>query len=140
MALLILNAGSSSLKVSLIDADDRRVWKQETIELGTAGGEGSADLRQIISSISTDAQSIARAEPAAAVDAVVHRVVHGGSRFTEPVRVTADVRAALAELTAVAPLHNPPSLRVIDAALEVLPDTTHVAVFDTAFHRTIVPE
>ena len=142
MALLILNAGSSSLKFSLIDPGDLRVWKQETIDQGSGDDtdERASELRATIERVGEDASALARTDPAAAIAGVVHRVVHGGTRFTEPTRITPDVRKALAELSVLAPLHNPPSLRVIDAALDVLRDTPHVAVFDTAFHKTLIPE
>ena len=71
------------------------------------------------------------------VDAVAHRVVHGGPRFREPVVVDDDVRAEVEALVPLAPLHNAPALRGIDDARRALPDVTHVAVFDTAFHATI---
>jgi acetate kinase len=74
------------------------------------------------------------------VEAVAHRVVHGGSRFTEPVLIDAGVRRALEEVAELAPLHNRPALEAIDDALRVMPDAPHVAVFDTAFHRTIPAE
>src|SRR5262245_44553097 len=109
MAFLILNAGSSSLKFSLIDPDTLRVWTHGTVE-SRAGFEGAVP-RAI-----ADAESFEHRDSAAAVEAVVHRVVHGGTRFTEPVRITPEVREALDELTELAPLHNPPSLEVIDAA------------------------
>jgi acetate kinase len=71
------------------------------------------------------------------VDAVAHRVVHGGPRFREPVVIDDDVRAEIEALVPLAPLHNAPALRGIDDARRALPDLTHVAVFDTAFHSTI---
>src|SRR5439155_16857187 len=71
--------------------------------------------------------------------AVGHRVVHGGMRFTRPVRLTPEVEAGLRELSELAPLHNPPSLAAIAAARTALPDVPHVAVFDTAFHATLPP-
>jgi acetate kinase len=71
------------------------------------------------------------------IDAVGHRVVHGGDRFREPVLVDEDVKAALRELSDLAPLHNVPALRALDEAQETLPSIPHVAVFDTAFHATI---
>jgi acetate kinase len=73
-------------------------------------------------------------------DAVGHRVVHGGSRFVEPVVIDADVKEAIRELTPLAPLHNAPALRAIEDARHALPDVPHVAVFDTAFHRTMPEE
>jgi acetate kinase len=133
MAFLILNAGSSSLKFSLIDPDTLRVWTHGTVE--SQSGFGSAVPRAIV-----EAGSVAQSDCAAAVDAVVHRVVHGGTQFTTPVRITSDVRAALDELTPLAPLHNPPSLHAIDAAVAALADVPHVAVFDTAFHATLPTE
>jgi acetate kinase len=71
------------------------------------------------------------------VDVVAHRVVHGGSRFREPVVIDETVRAEIEKLESLAPLHNAPALRAIDDAQRTLPDVPHVAVFDTAFHLTI---
>jgi acetate kinase len=71
------------------------------------------------------------------VDVVAHRVVHGGSRFREPVVIDETVRAEIEKLESLAPLHNAPALRAIDEAQRALPDIPHVAVFDSAFHVTI---
>ena len=71
------------------------------------------------------------------VEAVAHRVVHGGARFRDPVVVDDDVRTEIERLRPLAPLHNTPALRALDEARSVLPDVPHVAVFDTAFHATI---
>jgi acetate kinase len=71
---------------------------------------------------------------------VGHRVVHGGSRFREPVVVDDEVKAAIRELTPLAPLHNSPALHAIEDAQRALPDVPHVAVFDTAFHATMPEE
>lgn len=73
-------------------------------------------------------------------DAVGHRVVHGGSRFVEPAVVDDEVKAAIRELTPLAPLHNAPALRAIEDAQAALPGVPHVAVFDTAFHATMPEE
>ena len=73
-------------------------------------------------------------------DAVGHRVVHGGSRFVEPVVVDDEVTAAIRELTPLAPLHNAPALAALEDAQRALPGVRHVAVFDTAFHRTMPEE
>jgi acetate kinase len=67
-------------------------------------------------------------------------VVHGGARFVEPVVIDDEVRAAIRELSALAPLHNEPALEAIEAAQRALPDVPHVAVFDTAFHSTLPEE
>jgi len=72
-----------------------------------------------------------------AADAVGHRVVHGGRRFVDSVLVDADVERAIGELSVLAPLHNRRALEEIRRAREALPDVPHVAVFDTAFHRTL---
>ncbi|MGZ8716221.1 MAG: acetate/propionate family kinase [Gaiellaceae bacterium] len=108
--ILVVNAGSTSLKLSIVDAADtsRRVDSFEQ-----AGHE---------------------------VEAVAHRVVHGGERFSDPVVLDAGVRAALDGLTELAPLHNRPALAAIADAIRILPHIPHVAVFDTAFHRTIPAE
>ncbi|HEY7693429.1 MAG TPA: acetate kinase [Gaiellaceae bacterium] len=73
-------------------------------------------------------------------DAVGHRVVHGGARLVEPVVIAEDVKAAIRELTPLAPLHNAPALRAIEQAEAALPGVPHVAVFDTAFHATMPEE
>jgi acetate kinase len=74
------------------------------------------------------------------VEAVAHRVVHGGSRFREPVVIDDEVERELAALVDLAPLHNRPALAAIESARRALPDVPHVAVFDTAFHATLPPE
>jgi acetate kinase len=73
------------------------------------------------------------------VDAVGHRVVHGGARLTEPTLLDDGVERELQALIAIAPLHNAPALAAIERARQELPDVPQVAVFDTAFHRTIPP-
>lgn len=73
-------------------------------------------------------------------DAVGHRVVHGGSRFRDPVVIDEEVLAAIAELSELAPLHNAPAVTAIEDARRALPEAPHVAVFDTAFHAAIPPE
>ncbi len=108
--VLVVNAGSTSLKLSLVD---------------------SAEVSLPVPSL---------AAVPADVDAVAHRVVHGGARFLEPVLVDDAVEAALTDLAELAPLHNGPALVAIRAAREALPAVPHVAVFDTAFHATLPPE
>jgi acetate kinase len=104
--VLVVNAGSTSLKLTLVDED---------------GGS----------------RPVASVEDAPRAAAVGHRVVHGGERFTEPTLIDDAVAAELASLVELAPLHNAPALAAIAEARELLPDAAHVAVFDTAFHRTI---
>jgi acetate kinase len=114
--VLVVNAGSSSLKLRLLGDDD-------TVEQ-TADAKPGADLDGLL-----------RHWPDP--DAVGHRIVHGGTRFTDPVVVDDHVRQELEELTALAPLHQPKSLQGLDAVTALLPDTPAVACFDTAFHATI---
>ena len=94
---------------------------------GTDGGTGSAAIKSAIESFGP-------------VDAVGHRVVHGGTLYAAPVLITAEVRQRLESLTDLAPLHQPKSLAALDAVASVLPDTPAVACFDTAFHATIPEE
>ncbi|MGD9527851.1 acetate/propionate family kinase [Pseudonocardia sp.] len=116
MRVLVVNAGSSSLKVRLLGRDDE---VEETADV-----EPGADLDELLG---------AWPRP----DAVGHRVVHGGTRFADPVLVDDDVRKALEELTALAPLHQPKSLEGLEAVSRLLPDVPAVACFDTAFHATL---
>lgn len=120
--VLTVNAGSSSLKLRLLDGRDV-VGESADLPAGPAGFDIS-ELRQVLSEW---------VQP----DLVGHRVVHGGTTFTGPVRITAGVRAELRALTDLAPLHQPKSLAALDAVTELLPDTPAVASFDTAFHATI---
>jgi acetate kinase len=106
--VLVVNAGSTSLKLHLVSETCQAARVRELEEVGPAG-----------------------------LDCVAHRVVHGGERFRDPVRVDDEVRAELRRLEPLAPLHNAPALRELDAARERFPQLPHVAVFDTAFHATI---
>lgn len=124
MRVLVVNAGSSSLKLRLLGADDV-VERSADLPAGTDGVDTAA-----LGAALTDWP-----EP----DVVGHRVVHGGTVFTGPVRITDAVRAQLAELTDLAPLHQPKSLAALDAVSAVRPDVPAVASFDTAFHTSIPP-
>jgi acetate kinase len=123
--VLVVNAGSSSLKLSLLDADDSELWESE--------------LEAPRALVQPDVAEAALAELPAAPDAVGHRIVHGGDRFREPVIIDSQVEAALQELTVLAPLHQPKSLAAVDAVGHALPDVPAVACFDTAFHATLPP-
>ena len=108
--VLVVNAGSTSLKLSVVDDADE--------------SEAVASLHELPPGI----------------EAVAHRVVHGGSEFREAVVVDGGVEDALRRLVELAPLHNAPAVAAIDEARRSVPDVPHVAVFDTAFHATIPPE
>src|SRR6516162_5469027 len=156
MNILLLNAGSSSLKCTLIEAADRKViahaladWAGSVTHYQYAGPDGREQSEDV--SWSGHAEAVRRvlhdlrhAEPPAlpersALAAVGHRVVHGG-QFTSSVRITAQIRSRITALADLAPLHNPPSLATLAAAEAELPDVPQVAVFDTAFHATLPPE
>ena len=131
--VLVLNSGSSSVKYQLIALPDESVLASGLVDrVGVPGGE-FADHRAAL-------QHILRSLPEGEVDLVGHRVVHGGSRFTEPTLLDEEALSALEELSTLAPLHNPPNIEGIRAATEALPGVSQVAVFDTAFFRTLPPE
>ena len=120
--ILVVNAGSSSLKLRVLGPDD--------------AVEGSADLPAPRDS--GGASGLADAiRGMGAVDAVGHRIVHGGTEFSGPVRIDERVRARIEALTDLAPLHQPKSLAALAAVTAVLPDVPAVACFDTAFHATL---
>jgi acetate kinase len=123
--VLVVNAGSSTLKLTLLASDDRVLGARE---LTAPGGE--VEAREL---------SAALAEGLREADAVGHRVVHGGERFREPVRIDAAVVGALRELVDLAPLHQPKSLAALQAVSAALPELPAVACFDTAFHATLPP-
>lgn len=123
MRVLVVNAGSSSLKLTLLDAHDRTL--------------ASRSLPVTHAHVSPDLLRSALDSPLCEVDAVGHRIVHGGERFTEPAVIDADVEAAMRELCDLAPLHQPGSLAALDAVTQVLPRIPAVACFDTAFHATL---
>lgn len=132
MTILVLNAGSSSLKFNvfrdeqvLLKGTEERI-SSEPQALEAAFDHVFAKLRETMSG---DMK----------IDAVGHRVVHGGDRFPEAVIIDSKVEAGIEELGSLAPLHNPHNLAGYRAARARLPEATHVAVFDTAFHHTLPP-
>ncbi len=120
MRVLSVNAGSSSLKLALIGEGEQPLVARE-IEL--RGGE--LDAAEVQRALAGDLSQ---------ADAVGHRIVHGGRRFTAAVRIEGSVRRALGELEDLAPLHQRKSLTALDAVSAVLGDLPAVACFDTAFH------
>jgi acetate kinase len=120
--VLVVNAGSSSLKLRVLDPAD-----EVTAAADLPAPRGAADAAEIKSAI----------ESFGPVDAVGHRIVHGGTLYTGPVRLDDQVRPRLESLTDLAPLHQPKSLAALDAVQAVLPAVPAVACFDTAFHATI---
>lgn len=122
MIVLIFNAGSSTLKWSALDSRTEAIEAEGTEPWAEAGEP--AQLEAIL-------------ERAPAAGAIGHRIVHGGSRFQSAVIIGPEVRAALAELVPIDPLHAPASLAAIDAIRKARPGIVQVAAFDTAFHRTL---
>jgi len=123
MRVLAVNAGSSSLKLTLLDGRDRTLAAHELA--APAARVDPEHLREALRSLP------------AAPDAVGHRIVHGGERFTRAVRIDAGVKGAMRELVDLAPLHQPRSLAAVDATGRILPDVPAVACFDTAFHASL---
>jgi acetate kinase len=123
--VLVLNTGSSSVKYQLIDT---------STEERVAGGlvEEVVDHADALAAVGATLSD-------ATVHAVGHRVVHGGERFSEPTLIDDAVVAVVRDLVPLAPLHNPANLLGIEQARRRWPDVPHVAVFDTAFHRSLPP-
>lgn len=136
--VLVLNAGSSSLKYQLVVPEDGAVQTKGTIERIGEDGSGVADhhaaVQQVTAQIEAAGVDLARV----GVRAVGHRVVHGGPDFSDPVLVTDRVVEQVRDLSPLAPLHNPGAVAGIEAARAQL-DVPHVAVFDTAFFATLPP-
>jgi acetate kinase len=124
MRVLVVNAGSSSLKLARLD-DGGAVTAATTVEAWQ--GEGHLEPLEAF---------LAGCGP---VDAVGHRVVHGGPRHTGPARLDDDVIGYLDSVSSLAPLHNPRALAGVRSVQELLPDVPGVACFDTTFHATLPP-
>ncbi|SDF53136.1 acetate/propionate family kinase [Klenkia brasiliensis] len=148
--VLVVNSGSSSLKYQLLDGAEQVLASGLVERIGGAGsithrGPGgevtvAADVPNHRAALALMMATCTEHGPQLAPDVVGHRVVHGGARFSAPVVVDDEVEAAVEELAALAPLHNPPGLQGIRAARATFPGVPQVAVFDTAFHATMPPE
>jgi acetate kinase len=150
--VLVLNSGSSSLKYSLLRASSGEALASGVAEqiaepsgrLTHHGPDGAhhverelADHEEALRAVLEAFEDHGPALSEVRLAAIGHRVVHGGTRFSEPVRVADDVVAAIEELVPLAPLHNPANLAGIRTAGALFPGLPQVAVFDTAFHRTL---
>lgn len=160
MKVLVLNCGSSSVKFALIETGDGRdaTLARGLIEpIGATEGTASCEIpggrRRVRPASIPDHNRAIRlalemlAEPEIGaiggweeIEAVGHRMVHGGDRFQEPAVVTEAVVRAIQDCVALAPLHNPHNLSGYFASRGLLPQAAHVAVFDTAFHQTLPPK
>ncbi len=160
MLVLVVNAGSSSLKYQLVDTESTVVWALGLVErIGEAesqvthrtriraGADAALDEHVVTAEIPDHAaafsavtDAFARSGEVAEVGDLVgvgHRVVQGADQFSEPTIVTSEVIDVIRELIPLAPLHNPAAVAGLESAMAEHPDVPHVAVFDTAFHATM---
>ena len=155
MKVLVVNCGSSSIKYQLFEMNDESVLAKGLVErIGLDGSvlthEPTGKAKVVINSnITNHTIGIGLVLEALVdgnhgvissmkeIDAIGHRGVHGGEKFSDSVLVTPDVIKAIEECIEMAPLHNPPNISGIDACTELMPGIPQVAVFDTAFHQTM---
>jgi len=153
--VLVVNTGSSSLKFMLFDITTETMLAKGLVErIGTPktnfvyqrAGDPKIEVT-VVATNHTDAMKVACdalvdhrmgvLKDLAEVDAIGHRVVHGGEEFSKPTRITDSVKECIRACSVLAPLHNPPNLEGIRACEAVFPETPNVAVFDTAFHQSM---
>lgn len=149
--ILVINCGSSSLKFALVNPSQsgfaisglaERLNTDEAIITWKIGDDKNSllipngDHKAALTQIMPHVQEVCQGQ----LDGIGHRVVHGGRQFTAPHKITPEVIAEIERISPLAPLHNPPALQGIRAALEVYPDLLQVVVFDTAFHQTMPEE
>lgn len=155
MKVLVVNCGSSSIKYQLFEMDDESVLAKGLVErIGLEGSvlthEPTGKEKVVINANITNhtigiglvLEALVDAHHGVIssmkeIDAIGHRGVHGGEKFSDSVLVTPDVIKAIEECIEMAPLHNPPNISGIDACTELMPGVPQVAVFDTAFHQTM---
>lgn len=158
MNVLVINCGSSSLKYQLINMNDESVLAKGLVErIGIEGsvlkhekaGQGKVVIEEVMNNHKDAINLVLKAlvdpnhgavKSLDEVDAVGHRVVHGGEKFANSVLITDEVVNAMKECIELAPLHNPPNIIGIEACKELLPNVPMVGVFDTAFHQTMPAE
>ena len=158
MKILVLNCGSSSIKYALYDMDSKTVMTSggaervgldgAFVKVKLANGEKKQVMHDIpehtegvkfIFSLLTDPE-IGVIKDLKEIDAVGHRMVHGGEKFNKSVLLTEEVLKVFEECTDLAPLHNPANLKGVRAVQELMPGLPQVGVFDTAFHQTMPKE
>ena len=158
MKILVINAGSSSLKYQLMDPDTGDVFAKGLCErIGIDGrlthkvpAKGINEVREIPMPTHSEAISAVLeilvdptfgvVKSVAEIDAVGHRVLHGGAKFTESCLIDEACKQAIRDCIPLGPLHNPANLMGIEACQKIMPDKPQVAVFDTAFHMTMPPK
>lgn len=155
MIVFVVNCGSSSIKYQLINMEGEKVMAKGLIErIGMEGstlkhtpaGKYTIDLKEDIPDHVVGIKMAIKAltnsdygviKDMSEIDAVGHRVVHGGERFTDSVLITGEVLNGIRACSEIAPLHNPPNLYGIEACMNIMKGIPQVAVFDTAFHQTM---
>ena len=155
MNILVINCGSSSLKYQLIASDTEEVLAKGLCErIGIDGSaithqpkDGEKKTQQVPMKDHTDAvkyviekltdKEVGVIASLSEIDAVGHRIVHGGEKFASSVIITPEVEKAIEECNDLAPLHNPANLIGVNSCKEIMPGVPNVAVFDTAFHQTM---
>ena len=158
MNVLVINCGSSSLKFQLIESDTEAVMGKGLCErIGIEGSRivytpagkdkitiespmpGHTEaIKLVLDCLTDEANGVVKS--LAEINAVGHRVVHGGEKFASSVLVDEEVMKAIEECNELAPLHNPANLIGIKVCKELMPGVPNVAVFDTAFHQTMPPK
>jgi len=158
MKVLVINTGSSSLKYQLIDMDNEDVLAKGLCDrIGLEGSflkqtgidgkefinkvsmpDHNAAISNVLEALTKDGSGVIKSM--SEIDAVGHRVVHGGEKFSGSVLIDESVMDAIRDCIELAPLHNPPNMVGIEACKELMPETPMVAVFDTAFHQTMPPK
>ena len=158
MKILVLNCGSSSIKYKLFDMDTRAIMAQggvekiglhdsflqvklpngEKVKIEQSMPEHTVGIQLILNSLIDE--KIGCIKSLDEINAVGHRVVHGGEKFNQSVIITPEVKEMIVKCIELAPLHNPANLKGIEAIEQTLPSVPQVAVFDTAFHQTMPDE
>jgi acetate kinase len=140
LKLLVLNSGSSSIKYRLFLLDSMAVVRAGGVDrIGEPGPAAVRDHGEGFGRVMADLSESGTIGDPAGLFGIGHRVVHGGERFREPVRVDRGTLDAIRAMIPFAPLHNPGNLQGIEVALATCPGVPQVAVFDTAFHQTMPP-
>lgn len=140
MAILVINSGSSSIKADVIDVPNQN--RLQSFRVQRVGTEECVCTVNGVEKVLQNANHAVAVEyilskVTDSIDAIGHRVVHGGERFVGPTRITSEVLSEIKGLTELAPLHIPANVAGIEACHDQYPETLQVAVFDTAFHSTL---
>lgn len=158
MKILVINCGSSSLKYQVFNMEKEEVLAIGNVEkIGIEGSfikyennkgfslekeydiDGHSDAIKLVFSVLTDNEN-GVIKDVSEINAIGHRVVHAGEKYSKSVLITEDVKDALKECIELAPLHNPPNIIGIEACEKVMPNVKQVGVFDTAFHQSMPKE